>query len=61
MAGEQKNGTTEGTRLLSCYLKAAEDGLNSDSVMLCEVIGEEIQSVSLRVAASAMTRWDMYG
>ncbi len=44
-------------RLLSCYFKATEeDGIHSDSLMLCEVIGEEIQSVSLRVAANAMTR-----
>ena len=56
MAAEQGSGKAQGSRLLSCYLKAADDGLNSDSVMLCEVIGDEIQSVSLRVAAKAMTR-----
>jgi hypothetical protein len=57
MAAEEENGTQHITQLLSCYLKAAEDGLNKDAIMLCEVIGEEIQSVSLRVAADAMTRW----
>ena len=58
MAAEHENGTTgEGLRLLSCYFRATEeDGIHSDSLMLCEVIGEEIQSVSLRVAANAMTR-----
>jgi len=57
MAAEHENGTGEGLRLLSCYFKATEeDGIHSDSLMLCEVIGEEIQSVSLRVAANAMTR-----
>lgn len=59
MAAESENVTPQGTRLLSCYLQADEDdGLGRDSVMLCEVIGEEIQSVSLRVAADAMIRWN---
>ncbi len=57
MAAEQHENTGEGLRLLSCYFRATEeDGIHSDSLMLCEVIGEEIQSVSLRVAANAMTR-----
>lgn len=45
------------SRLLPCFLNAAEDGLTHDAVMLCELIGDEIQSISLRVAADAMTRW----
>ena len=57
MATEQEHSKPERTRLLTCYLTPADDGLNIDSVMLCEVIGEEIQSVSLRVAADPMTRW----
>lgn len=58
MAAEHENEAPQGTRLISCYLLADEgDGLSKDSVMLCEVIGEEIQSVCLRVAADAMTRW----
>ena len=55
MAAKRENGTDRATRLFSTYLKA-EDGLNTDSVMLCEVIGDEIQSVSLRVAADPMKR-----
>lgn len=57
MATEQEHSSPQRTRLLTCYLTPADDGLNIDSVMLCEVIGEEIQSVSLRVAADPMTRW----
>ena len=57
MDTEQQNSIPQRTRLLTCYLTPADDGLNIDSVMLCEVIGEEIQSVSLRVAADPMTRW----
>lgn len=56
MATEQQGETTRTTRLFSTYLRAANDGLDCDSVMLCEVIGDEIQSVSLRVAADAMKR-----
>lgn len=56
MAAEQENGEVRATRLFSTYLKAADDGLNVDSVMLCEVIGEEIQTVALRVAADPMKR-----
>ena len=45
------------SRLLPCFLNAADDGLMNDAIMLCEVIGEEIQSISLRVAADAIARW----
>lgn len=48
----------QATRLLSFYLPAKEIGLHRDSIMLCEVIGNEIQSISLRVAADAMTEWN---
>lgn len=57
MRNEQERGLPQGTRLLPCYLRASDDGLVHDAVMLCEVIGEEIQSISLRVAADAITRW----
>lgn len=56
MAAEQENSELRATRLISTYLRAADDGLNVDSVMLCEVIGEEIQTVALRVAADPMKR-----
>ncbi len=56
MAKEPKKTTERATRLFSSYLKAADDGLNVDAVMLCEVIGDEIQSISLRVAADPMKR-----
>ena len=46
------------SRLLPYFLQASEDGLLSNAVMLCEVIGEEIQSISLRVAADAIARWN---
>lgn len=44
-------------RLLPCFVEAGTDGLVSDAVMLCEVVGDEIQSISLRIAADAMRRW----
>lgn len=56
MAAEKRNHAQD-SRLLPCYLKAANDGLISDAVMLCEMVGDEIQSISLRVAADSMTRW----
>ena len=56
MAAEQ-NGERQVARLLPCFVEAGADGLVSDSVMLCEVLGDEIQSISLRVAADAMRRW----
>lgn len=45
------------SRLLPCFVEAGSDGLLSDAVMLCEVVGDEIQSISLRIAADAMRRW----
>jgi hypothetical protein len=53
---EYENGDVRSTRLFSTYLRAADDGLDVDSVMLCEVIGEEIQTIALRVAADPMKR-----
>jgi hypothetical protein len=38
-------------------VKAAGDGLVRDAVMLCEMVGDEIQSISLRVAADPLSRW----
>ena len=57
MTADQDNGAPRGTRLFSAYLKAADD-LHTDAVMLCEVIGDEIQSISLRVAAESMKRME---
>ena len=51
------NERPQPSRLLPCFLNAAEDGLTHNAVMLCEVVGDEIQSISLRVAADAMKRW----
>lgn len=55
MAEEAGKITPQATRLFSTYLKANEE-LHTDAVMLWEVIGDEIQSVSLRVAAESMKR-----
>ncbi len=60
MADHEQKPEARTTRLVSAYLKA-EDELNTDSVMLCEVIGDEMQSVSLRVAADAMAHWKKQG
>ncbi len=57
MSMDPRSGASQPSRLLPCYLNAAEDGLAHNAVMLCEVIGDEIQSISLRVAADALTRW----
>lgn len=57
MAADDNTGKPDTSRLLSCYLNAAEDGLVSNAVMLCEMVGEEIQSISLRVAADTMARF----
>ena len=57
MAAEEQDGTRQASRLLPCFLNASDDGLIHNAIMLCEVIGEEIQSISLRVAADAITRW----
>ena len=57
MVRDDANNAPKPSRLLPYFLQAAEDGLMSNAVMLCEVIGEEIQSISLRVAADAIARW----
>ena len=57
MAMEEPTRIPQPSRLLPFYLSAADDGLVHDAVMLCEVIGNEIQSISLRVAAESLTRW----
>ena len=57
MSMNEPNGVPQPSRLLPCFLNAADDGLVHDAVMLCEVIGDEIQSISLRVAADSLTRW----
>lgn len=56
MATNNENQAPRATRLFSYYLRATEEGPCTDSVMLCEVIGDEIQSVSLRVASDPMKR-----
>ena len=57
MAADDKDEMQRATRLISSYLKAGEeDGLEVDAVMLCEVIGDEIQTIALRVAADSMRR-----
>ena len=55
MAAEPGDALPHGTRLFSTYLKADEE-LHTDAVMLWEVLGNEIQSVALRVAAEGMKR-----
>ena len=57
MAGDAQHGKSQPSRLLPYFLQPAEDGLVHSAIMLCEVIGDEIQSVSLRVAADAIARW----
>ncbi len=57
MAMNERNEVPHPSRLLPCFFNAAEDGLAHDAVMLCELVGDEIQSISLRVAADALTRW----
>ena len=57
MPEEEQNEVRKPSRLLPCFLNAADDGLMSNAIMLCEVIGEEIQSISHRVAADAIARW----
>lgn len=56
MAANNENEMQRATRLFSYYLRASEDGPSTDSVMLCEIIGDELQSVSLRVASDPMKR-----
>ena len=55
MAEEPGNETPRATRLFSTFLQA-KDELETDAVMLWEVIGNEIQTISLRVAAESMKR-----
>ncbi len=55
MAADEGNGTPQATRLFSTYLRA-KDELKTDAVMLWEVVGDEIQSVALRVASESMKR-----
>lgn len=57
MGDTKGNGAPQSSRLLPCFLNAADDGLIHNAVMLCEMIGEEIQSISLRVAADTVARW----
>ncbi len=58
MPAERENEDSTGTHLLSCYFKAKEEGgPENDVIMLCEMVGYEIQSISLRPAADAMTRY----
>ena len=55
MASENEQAPTpQPSRLLSCFLSATKHGPESNAIMLCEVIGNEIQSISLRVAADMM-------
>ncbi len=57
MASENEQGVTpQPSRLLSCFLSASEHGPESNAIMLCEVVGNEIQSISLRVAADMMSQ-----
>ncbi len=51
----------QASRLLSCFLSAAVDGPENNAIMLCEVIGNEIQSISLRVAADMMLPYPTEG
>ena len=55
MAAEAEHESGRATRLFSTYLPACAE-VHTDSVMLWEVIGDEIQTVSLRVAAESMRR-----
>ena len=50
---DRKENNPKATRLLPYFLQA-KGGLVSNTVMLCEVVGDEIQSISLRVAADAL-------
>jgi len=57
MANEQ-DSEVKMRKLLSCYVRAGDDGLLGDCIMLCEMVGEEMQTVSLRLAADAMTKFN---
>lgn len=55
MAAHSEQGPMpQPTRLFSCFLAATAEGPDTNAIMLCEVIGHEIQSISLRVAADIM-------
>ena len=58
MIRDDANSASQPSRLLPYFLQASDDGLLSNAVMLCEMIGEDIQSISLRVAADAIARWN---
>lgn len=51
MTSTNQPGSPGSSRLLACHLKAGDDGLNCDSIMLCELVDGVIQSISLRVDA----------
>ena len=62
MAAENEAGTpSQPTRLLSFFLSSIENGPDNNAIMLCEVIGNEIQSISLRVAADMMSSFPIEG
>lgn len=57
MSEEHEEKSPAVVNLLSCYFKAKGDAeIHKDAIMLCEMRGDEIQSISLRVAADPMTR-----
>lgn len=55
---EAQNAEELPSRLLFWYMTAGDDGLNKDSVMLGSMVGDELQSISLQVAADSMVRWN---
>ncbi len=55
---EQEKRQDLATRMLSCYLAAGDDGLHKDAIMLGSMVGDELQSISLHVAADPMVRWN---
>ena len=58
MSAERNNECPKRVNLLSCYFKARDEGgPERDVIMLCEMVGDEIQSISLRSAADPMTRY----
>ena len=57
MAAENESGVpVSPSRLMSFFLPATENGPDTNAIMLCEVIGNEIQSISLRVAADTTSQ-----
>ncbi len=58
MSAELEKESATSVDLLSCYFKAKDEGgPDKDSIMLCEIVGNEIQSISLRSAADPMMRY----